>query len=312
MESTTVNIILSANNAYAQHLGVTLVSILENSSDINKFVFHILDNNISQINQEKLRLIENKYTTKIIIYKIDDALLSSFPEVHHVLKAAYSRLLIVDLLPTNIDKVLYLDTDMVILKDIVPLYKTELNNFGLAAVQDVMSEEITRIHFCPNLKDYFNSGVMLINLKKWRSLNIKTKSLDIVKKYYSQLIRADQDILNCLFRNDWLTLSSCFNVDLKRQSPFSMPNQETVILHYSDKIKPWSYTFVGPSKKYYNYFLAKTPWVDFKINDKNLKNFIKKYIRVFIKEIKRLLLPLVPKKLLDVYRRFIWKLYKVK
>ncbi|QQS60613.1 glycosyltransferase family 8 protein [Candidatus Falkowbacteria bacterium] len=311
MESTTINIILSANNAYAQHLGVIFVSILENSSDINKFVFHILDNNISPENKEKLRFIENKYGTKIIIYKIDDALLSSFPEVRHVLKASYSRLLIADLLPTNIDKVLYLDTDMVILKDIVPLYNTDLNNFGLAAVQDIMSNEITRIHFCPNLNSYFNAGVMLINLKKWRTLNIKTKSLDFVKDHYSQLIRADQDVLNCLFKNDWQALNSCFNVDLKRQSPLSMPNQETVILHYSDKTKPWSYSFVGPSKKYYYHYLAKTPWADFKINDKNLKNFIKKYSRVFIKEIKRLLLPLVPKNFSDIYRRLIWKFYKI-
>jgi lipopolysaccharide biosynthesis glycosyltransferase len=200
----------------------------------------------------------------------------------------------------------------VVLKDITELYDQELGHFPLGAVADVMAKEILRIYFYPGLSNYFNSGVLLINLDYWRQENIKKKAWDFMRRYRKDIIRPDQDILNCLFNNNWKVLDNRFNVDLKRKSFMVMPGSDTVVLHYSDRIKPWQYLFTRSSSYYYFVYLKKTPWGDFKFKDKNLKNFFKKYYLLSMKELKRILLPFVPLSLLDNYRRLLWRTYEMK
>ncbi|HMB65256.1 MAG TPA: glycosyltransferase [Patescibacteria group bacterium] len=210
----------------------------------------------------------------------------------------------------KVDKFLYLDCDTVTLGDLSVLYEKSIEQKALAAVKDSMSKEILRIYFYPGLKDYFNSGVMLINLKKWKQFNLKEKAEEFFKNYGQYIIRADQDILNCLFKDDWKELDLKYNLDLKRGRKSYKIASQAVILHYSDKIKPWHYLFVGGSKKFYFQYLGKTPWKDFKYQDKSLKNFFKKYLINFFKLSKLLALKFIPKKLIDIYRKKLWASYR--
>ena len=311
-DSSVIRIVLAADDNYAQHLGVALVSILENYHGKQKIEFHILDNNISDINIKKIRQIGSAYKVDLFFYKISEDLFGNYPETNHLSRATYSRIFIPELLPLDIKKVLYLDVDLVALKDISELYNTDLKNFSVGAVRDVMSKEILRIYFDREVTNYFNAGVLLINLEKWRQEKITEKSLEFSRLNRKKIVRADQDILNCLFKNDWLLLDKKFNLDLKRGNLNSEPEKDTVVLHYSDKAKPWQYIFYGKSQKYYWQYLKKTPWADFKLSDNNFPNLIRKYARVSIIFIKRRLFPLFPDKLMDFYRKILWSTYKIK
>jgi len=310
--NSNLHIVLAADNNYAQHLGVTLISLIINHRAPQRLVGHILDIGLAPENIAKLRALAAAYKIELNFYKLSKELLRDYPAVNHLSQAAYARLLLADLLPSEIEKVIYLDSDIVVLRDIAELYQQNLNGFSLGAVPDVMAQEIRRIYFYPGLTNYFNSGVLLINLNKWREKEVTLHSQQFIKDYYQYLIRADQDVLNCLFLKDWQTLAPIFNTDLKRLSHSTLPPTDTVILHYSDRIKPWSYRFGGKSKKYYFEYLAKTPWRDFQFKDQNLKNLFLRYLNIFRKTLKRLLLPLIPPSLIDHYRRLLWKTYKLK
>jgi len=307
-----IKIVLAADDNYAQHLGVAMTSILENHKNGQKIEFYILDCNIKNVNLEKIKQIGFTYKVNLFFYKISGRLSNDYPEMNHLSRATYSRIFIPELLPLDVKKVLYLDVDLVVLEDISELYNIDLDNFSVGAVRDVMSKEILRIYFDREVSDYFNAGVLLINLEKWRQKKITEKSLEFARLNRKRIVRADQDILNCLLKNDWLPLDKKFNLDLKRSKLNSEPKNDTVILHYSDKAKPWQYIFYGKSQKYYWQYLKKTPWADFNFSDKNFFKFIRKYARVFIISIKRRLLPLFPDKLIDFYRKVLWSTYKIK
>lgn len=307
-----INVVLASDDNYAQHLGVALISLIENYKDNRILFIHILDSGLSNENKLNLEIIGQRENVKLIFYKVPENLLAECPEVNHLSRASYARLLISDLLPLNINKVLYLDSDIIVLGNIAELYDQDLGNFSLGAVEDVMAKEILRIYFQAGLVNYFNAGVLLINLDYWCRKDIKNKAWEFIKLNYNNIIRADQDVLNCLFKNDWQVLDRRFNVDLKRNGFKALPKPDTIILHYSDKLKPWHYTFCGLSGSYYFDYLKKTPWCDFKFSDYNCKNIFMKYYWLFIKETKKALLPCLPAALLDRYRRLLWKTYKMK
>lgn len=307
-----INLVLAADDNYAQHLGVALVSIMENHGDGRFLFFHILDNSISDKNRKYLEEIGRRDGAEMIFYDIPENLLADCHEINHISRAAYARFLIPEILPSSISRVLYLDSDIVVLKDIAELYDQDLGHFPLGAVTDVMAGEILRIYFYPGLSGYFNSGVLLLNLDYWRRENIKRKAWDFMRQHLKDIIRPDQDILNCLFMNNWKALDGRFNVDLKRKSFRALPEPDTVVLHYSDKIKPWHYLFSGASRCYYFNYLSKTPWSGFEYKDKNLMNHLKKYYLLSLKESKMILLPFLPLSFLDRYRRLLWRTYKIK
>jgi len=302
-----IHIALASDNNYAQHLGVTLISILENKTSDNNIFFHILENGLSQENKEKIISISHKYKSELKFYNIDNGKIKNFPESGHLSKATYLRLFIPDILPLEIEKILYLDCDLVVLKDLEPLYETDLNRKALGAVKDVKSNEIIRIFFYKNLQSYFNAGVMLLDIKIWRDSNLVQRAAEFINEYKDKLSTADQDVLNCLFENDWLELPSIFNMDMKHKNINSLPSPETVILHYSDKIKPWSYLYCGRNKKYYFKYLRKSPWSDFQYKNRTLNNFFKKYILASNKEIKNTLRPLAPNWLIDWNKKMFLK-----
>jgi len=304
MES--IHLLMASDDNYAQHMGVAIVSILKNKKNNHSIIFHILDGGISEINKNKIKKIIEDGNQKICFYKIEDEKINSFPEIGYLSKATYYRLLITEILPDTINKVLYIDCDIVVLNDLYNLYNHDLNNRPIAAVKDIKSEEILRIYFYPKLlNSYFNAGVLLINLKYWRQNNVLPKFIDFINKYHAQLIAPDQDILNCIFKNNWIELEPKFNVDLKHESHNAMPKKNTVILHYSDKIKPWSYLYYGKNKKYYFDYLAISPWSNFKYPNKNLKNIIKKPKLIIIKYLKNKIRPITPIKILDIYKRYM-------
>jgi lipopolysaccharide biosynthesis glycosyltransferase len=185
------------------------------------------------------------------------------------------------------------------LNNIEELYNQKLNNFPLGAIKDQYENRILKNFFYSGLNSYFNAGVMLIDLKKWRKVKITKKSLEFIKEHKKDLKLHDQDVLNGLFKNNWQSLNKKFNFSAKNKS---IPSN-VVILHYLTKEKPWSYLYEYKNKKYYWKYLKLSPWPDFKYLDKNLNNISKKINKKIAKKAKNFLRPLIPLRIIKKIKK---------
>ncbi len=292
-----IHLILAADNNYAQHMGVAIISVLENSKYKEDLVFHVIENSISKTNVRKIESIATKYKCQINFYKIDIEKTSNFPEYNYMTKASYFRLFIHQLLPSDIEKVIYLDCDIVALGEIKELYDIDVTNYMFAAVEDVKAKRILRNYFYPNLNNYFNAGVLVINLKKWREKIDIEGIYQFVDKYKQEIKNNDQDILNCLFLSDWKQIERKYNYD-NRLNFKKLKVDDIILLHYSCRIKPWSYLYTRKEKSHYIKHLKNSPWHDFKYKDRNTKNLLMKYPIHLTRTCKNLLRPIMPMSLI--------------
>lgn len=229
-----IPIFLSADNNYAPFIATTIASICDNTKSFCNF--YILDGGISEENKEKICELKQQFNNfSIEFFKIDtDKYFKNFITESYITMAAYYRLIIADLFP-HLNKVLYLDVDIIAKGDISELYKTDLGESVLGAVRDQGDKQyIAKLKKNIEMDDssnYFNSGVLLINLKKWREQNITQKLFSIEKKYRGKLLCNDQDVLNKAFENNYKMLPQKFNA--------LTVQDDTVIRHYYSKPKPW-------------------------------------------------------------------------
>ena len=242
-----IKIAFGVTEDWLEHTFVTMCSILSNAKGVNeKYSFYVL----SDISEEKFETLFEpiKYKLNNIYpfeYKYIKMNNSDFDGVVHDKRvgiSAYYRLKLPSLL--NEEKVIYLDSDLVVTDDISKLWNYDIDNYYLGAVEDKYSDIMGCQANLPEGETYINSGVMLMNLKNFRCDNLEEK---IFKKLCEQdNTYSDQDVLNDICRNKILSLPLRFNLMLTRDDPNSFPNRKQeyteslktpVILHYS--IKPW-------------------------------------------------------------------------
>ena len=133
------------------------------------------------------------------------------------------------------DKVLYLDCDLVVTRDLTPLFNVELGDFSLAAVKDLGGQ----VYFG---KHIFNSGVMLINNRIWKQEEIRKQLIELTNELHDKATRDVQSILNILFKTRWLDLDFKYNCStLHMHFSDYRPESSTYppIIHYLTERKPW-------------------------------------------------------------------------
>lgn len=243
------SIFFASDDNYSMHLTVAITSILINSKIGEFFNFYVLDGGIKNKNKEKitnLKKIKNFNLEFIQIKneKIDKCPMAGLENVFS--RQAYYRYLIPFIKP-NLDKALYLDCDVAVNSSLLELYQTDLKN-AFCAVCKEENNSYLEIN-CKNteVKNYFNSGVMLINCKKWREENIFEKLIENTDFLFKEnrLKFLDQDALNYTFRENVIFIDLKFNFqsnNMKAKKPKTLP----AIIHYSSRRKPW--------KKGYEFF----------------------------------------------------------
>ena len=166
-----INIAFASDDNFCQHLCTAICSIMENSSTEDFYNVFILDNDkISDKNKEKIINFGNNYKNlKIEFISIKNTnIFDDAPSIKYISNDMYSRLLIPKLFP-DLDKILYLDCDIIVKKDLKSLYEINLDDYYLGA----SCETNLYYNYCINdlkieSKDFFNSGVLLFNLEQIR------------------------------------------------------------------------------------------------------------------------------------------------
>jgi lipopolysaccharide biosynthesis glycosyltransferase len=277
------NIVFAFDEEYAQHFCVAYCSLLENNNDLD-FNTYILYSELSNKTKNILEEFAVSYHQNIKFIHINDDLFAELVMGYHFKKSHCYRWLIPEVIYE--DKVLYLDSDIIVNTSIKKLFDINISNYYLAAVGDMDFNRHEELKMRSDAR-YFNSGIMLVNIKKWINSGLHEKATRFAEKHMNVIKFVDQDSLNSVVNGEWLSLSpewnqqtvfferenfDCFS---KQQIEFAL--NHPAIIHYTGPSKPWQYMNKHPYKKIYWYYLKKTPYRDYKYEDYSLINFIKKY-----------------------------------
>lgn len=208
------DIVINTDDKFLQHAMAMLCSLYENNKKHN-IVVHVLQKSLSAKSREYLTKLSIKYNNSIIYYDVDESQLQGvqFRKNRPLSMAAYYRLLLSSVLPYNINKVLYLDCDIIIVRDIEEIFNIEIDDYALAASIDTLpysQQHRLQLHMEADERT-FCSGVMLVNLKYWRDNNVEPYLLEYAKRYRKVVYLHDQDVLNYAFKKHWFLLPPKWN-----------------------------------------------------------------------------------------------------
>ena len=262
-----INICYVVDDNYAIHAMVSMYSIISNADNNDYFSFYIFDNAISQKNKKKfLKFISKKVNVNLISVTSHMKKLEKFEQTAtHITKTSYCKFLIADLLP-KIDKILYLDCDLVVVDKISDLFSSNIDDYLFAAVEDVGYTYWSK--FRDNMKLKFlciNSGVMLINCKKWREENLLDQLLYRAQNREPLGYGQDQPVFNYVCKDKILFLDLRYNaqdvffrdgIELKNRKDFNMcveVSKFPTIIHFTSSKKPWDFCKMPKADIYWKY-----------------------------------------------------------
>ncbi len=261
---STFDICYSLDSLYVEQLEASIASILKNSDIDDNLNFYILDGGLTQEDKYEIELLKNIKTFNVEYISVNKKDFSNCPLLkekdkkhkdYHVTLPTYFRFKLAELLP-NLDKVLYLDCDVLVRSSFKELFNTNLKNYAAAMVKDAESkQEAVRL----KIKKYFNAGVILINLDYWRKNNIEEKLFDYAQNNQENILWQDQDIINVVLTGKIKELPIIWNFQyfLYEEVDNSILS-DCKILHLAGRFKPWLMPFEHNIYDYYYYYLAFT------------------------------------------------------
>lgn len=282
-----------------------LLSLCHTNAHVN-WVAHICTWSLSDDSKDKLVRALSHCNVTIHFYEIDMTKLIGVKirKQNPLPPVAYYRIFLANILPDNIDRVLYLDCDLLIMREIDTIFDVDIRDYALAAVE--ATHKLTDEHRCQlNFRydtPYFNSGVMLINLKYWRENDVCSPLLAFSQKERHVFFH-DQDALNYVFKYCWKRLPLQYNRLYPSRYLYSMFRSKEeikefdnpVVLHFWWYIKPW-YNIKWMAPKYNRYrrlyyrYLGEIPYnIPQPVSNLKSGDYIKFYIHLIRGSVTRFL-----------------------
>lgn len=274
---------------YAPYSSCLLISLFENNPTLTFDVF-LLTCKFTDENKNIIDKICRNYGSNVSFIEIDESKLNLYEGIGDWSKYTFMKLMIPSVLPNYLERVLYLDIDMLVVSSINFLLSVDITGFAVAGVEDC-PDCIKHKKKCgiQNEFPYINSGVMVINLPMWRNA-IENDSFGKFINLHKGLFKInDQDVINTVFQGKIKSLhlkynltNHCYglhyNVLDSQKNEWKEARKNPVIIHFTNWNKPWKYESVHEFRKQYLSTLAKTPYrLVFK--DKNRIRKVKNQIK---------------------------------
>lgn len=283
-----MNILIAINSNYLIPAKVMLTSLFENNKEeeINVYLLH------SSLSEKEVYIlrkhIEENYNGKLNDIFVDKQNFEGLPINHHFTVETYYRFLAQSILPDNVERILWLDADMIIKKSLKEFYYQDFEENYVVVCESINKnpKELLRKLDLPENSKYFNAGTILFNLKKVRKELKPYDYFEYIEKNREKITWLDQDVLNvlynkkCKYNNYKIYNMQVFSdeyVDSKRIEDID----RAAILHYIGSVKPWDFKYMNYYDKYY--------WHYYKLSKEkgNITiNRILKYAYRFIKRVK--------------------------
>ena len=318
-----LNVLYSSNDTFSPYLAVSLYSLLKNnSSDFKEIRTYIFDDNISQKNRNYLINIGKIFNQPLNFIEGFDIEKQIGKKIHLMKKEGlysltpYFRLFTSTHLP-EIDKIIYLDADSLVVGSLKELWDTNINNYYVAGVLDTLGVEFTKKEIgLSNQDNYINSGVLLINLKKWREDEIESKFIDFLINHLERFIYHDQGIINGVCKEKMFIIHPKYNfqgqfhgIDYNKaikwagfenyydEETVKNAQENPIFIHFTGNFnRPWSNKNQYYHKLYYEY-INEMPYNEELIFRELPSKITLFFYKVYISKITTYLLKLLPMKI---------------
>ena len=209
-----LHVVYASDDKFSDILGVSLTSLYENNKEMEQVTIYILDSGIGEENKDKLKSLSIKYKRKNIQWieaKNITKVLGMDVAVDRDSLSQYARLFVSSVLPEELERVLYLDCDIIVAAGLEELWNLDMQGKTIAALNDAFSKWY-RMNIGLQPKDImFNSGVMLIDLKKWKEQKVEDRLMEFIGRKKGKIQQGDQGALNAVLSYDTYCFEPRFN-----------------------------------------------------------------------------------------------------
>lgn len=295
MEAQVLNVCYAANNAYTMQAGVSIYSLLKNNQDLDEINIFILNKDFTSENAALLSNMVKGFGRKLFIINSEKELArlekthlnttvnhggSDYNKILGL--EAYVRFFIVNLVPSWVNQILYLDCDTIVCGSLKDIVYADMTTY-IGAVVDCWPQKYNAIIGLQQNSKYFNAGVQIINVQKWREDKILDRYLSHIGTMQKPYRLFDQDIMNVVLENKIEKINLKYNMmfiprkfDVKTIYEITEKTNATfysaeeiqhakenpIIIHYAgDPLgKPWRAPHVDNNTELWNYYFMKSPW----------------------------------------------------
>jgi lipopolysaccharide biosynthesis glycosyltransferase len=272
---------------------VAIFSLLKNHPD-KSFRIYIMSGDEDPVWIEPLIKLVREMGSEIVLISVSEELVSDLKINLHFSQAIFYRLFAADLIAEQ--RVVYLDSDLIVHGNLDELWNIDLGDCPLAAVPDPMFQDFDRIGLTSH-EGYFNSGVLVMNLDQWRKMDLGKKVRDFIQENVDSISFPDQCGLNAILKGHWFRLSPKWNIQTgfmdKKPKAFSELYFSTEVLeesiknpkviHFTGAFKPWNMGGDHPFKFLFWKYLRQTPYSKTLPLDFSILNLFKSIFPIALK-----------------------------
>jgi lipopolysaccharide biosynthesis glycosyltransferase len=279
-----LNLFFAVNNDFAMSLAVALQSALQNLTQDQEIRIVVASTGLHAGNQQRIARVASSARVGASIEFVvpDTTSIDALPTSQWHKLPTYLRLLLGDLLPSDWERVIYLDSDVVVRGDLNDLWQRPMANGAIAqGVQDFRNPTVAHrlslakayladLALSPHTV-YCNAGVMVIDLAMWRRENVGRRCIAFVQAHENETEFKDQDGLNGIIADRWDVLPPTWNVALSALHFYGYPNHRAPayrrkqrllrrsanVVHFSGPSKPWHHLYRRTlSDEFFDYLMA--------------------------------------------------------
>ena len=285
VENNMIHVVFAADANYVMPLAVAICSTASNCNRNHKLFFHVIQSGIGKELQRKVEssLARTNFPdARINWLDAQFELIKNFKLGHRYTTAlTFARLQIPELLPVEVQKALYLDCDIVVREDIAELWDMNFGDNSVLAARDTVDSVGNPVGGIANYRElnmpantkYFNAGVLLMNLQKWREKEITSKLFHYLTTHHDVIRMADQEALNVVLFGDWGELDYSWNWQIvwrgfrrgTHQMSWIPETKRKRIVHFITDEKPWLPGCDYDEKQYFFEYLDKTEWAGWRV-----------------------------------------------
>ncbi len=288
--------VLAVDEQFAMPLAATIRSALDNLAQPRKLRIYVLDGGLSDATKDRLIRSWPKDRYQIAWVGVDASILGRVPISGHASRANYYRILMPWLLPADVNRAIYLDADLIVRRDLTQLWECDLGDQLCLAAQDCAAPYLDASVALPNYErcrqhlgaanpvanyrelglnphaEYFNSGVLLVDLAAWRETDLPSQLLSCLEQNRAHVRWWDQYALNVVLADRWGRLDTRWNqgshiyvYPTSSRSPFDQESFKQLrndphIVHFTTRYKPWLASCLHPRRKEFFAYVDRTDW----------------------------------------------------
>lgn len=280
-DDARVVVACAADEEYAMPLAVMLASLSDRVDPARRVLAYVLDGGLTSESRAGLAGSLQRDTVELHWVDVEPSALESLPVWGRMSATTYARLLLPTLLPPSIDRVIWLDCDMIIRADLGALWTHPLDGCAALAVQDMIVPYVSCTDGIAQYEalglepqaEYFNAGIMVVNLDRWRADDVPRRVLEYLHTHAREVVYWDQEGLNAVLAGDWGALDprwnqnagvagrSYYRPEHLDGETYQRVVEDPWIIHFSGNLKPWMlHDTTDPARALYFQYLDRTAW----------------------------------------------------